>query len=128
MSRATKKPPKTDQDPGQYLPLLARQAAKRARRPATPLSRSEALAAAPWDAATMPAAWERAFREAYADELEALGVARPAAPSGPRGARGATKLVQCRLYLSEEEQAAQKALAEAAGLSWSTWARRKLST
>lgn len=72
------------EDPGQYLPLLARGAADRVRVPAKPLSRSEALAAAPWHH-TMPAAWETAFRAAYADRLEELGVALPAKPSGASG-------------------------------------------
>jgi len=110
------------------LPLLARAAADKARARKTPLSRSEALAAAPWDAATMPAAWERAFREAYADRLEELGVSLPAKRSGKGGAGGATELVQCKLYLSKAEQSAQQAIAKAAGVSWSTWARRKLAT
>lgn len=71
-------------DPGQYLPLLARSAADRARAPKTPLSRTQALSAAPWDK-SMPAAWESAFRAAYADRLEELGVSLPAKPSGASG-------------------------------------------
>jgi hypothetical protein len=110
------------------LPLLARAAADKVRARKTPLSRSEALSSAPWDAATMPPAWERAFREAYADRLEERGLAAPAAKSGVSGKSGATDLVQARLYLSEAEHEAQKAIAKAAGLSWSTWARRKLAT
>jgi hypothetical protein len=89
--------------------------------------RSEALAACPWDA-SMPAAWERETRAVYADRLVERGLALPAKAGGGSGASGATKLVQCRLYLSEQEQAAQQAAARAAGLSWSSWARRKLAT
>jgi hypothetical protein len=91
------------------------------------MTRGEALAATPWDAA-MPAAWERETRAAFADRLVERGIALPAAKSGVSGASGTTDLVQCKLYLSREEQAAQKATAKAAGLSWSTWARRKLAT
>lgn len=122
------KPRSSAGDPGQYLPLLARAAADRARARAHPLTRAAALAAAPWDSATMPAAWEMPFRTAYADRLEELGAALPAAPSGSRNEGGKTDLVQCRLYLSEQERDQQYALAKAAGVSWSTWARRKLAT
>jgi hypothetical protein len=76
----------------------------------------------------MPGAWESAFRAAYADRLEDLGVSLPAAKSGSSGAGGKTELVQAKLYLSKNEQRAQQATAKAAGLSWSTWARRKLAT
>jgi len=77
----------------------------------------------------MPAAWERAFREAYADELEARGAARPAARSGGKStSRGTTDLIECSVYLTGEEREATRALAKAANVSWSTWARRKLTT
>ena len=116
-------------DPGQYLPLLARAAADRVRAPKEPLTRSAALAAAPWDAESMPAAWERAFREAYADRLEELGAALPAKRGGASGTRGyATKLDRRLLSQTAQEFAEQDARAKAAGLPWSTWARRKLAT
>lgn len=118
--------PRSD-DPGQYLPLLAVAAANRVKARTEPLTRSEALAAAPW-APEMPAAWEQAFREAYADRLIARKLALPAKRSGTsRGAGGKTDLIQARLYLSKQEHDEQKAIADAAGLSWSNWARRKLS-
>ena len=47
--------------------------------------------------------------------------------SGRSGPSGKTELIQCKVYLSKSEQDVQKALANAAGLSWSTWARRKLA-
>jgi hypothetical protein len=113
-------------DPGQYLPALARAAADKMRARKTPMSRSAALAATPWDA-SMPPAWERETRAAFADRLVERGLALPAREGGASGASGTTDLVQCKLYLSKAEQAAQKATAKAAGLSWSTWARRKLA-
>ncbi len=121
--------PASDGDPGQYLPLLAVSAADRARRPKTPLSWSGALAAAPWGP-ELPAAWESAFREAYARRLVDLGSALPAKRSGGTSGTpgGATKLDRRLLSQSKEEFAAQDALADAAGVSWSTWARRKLAT
>lgn len=110
------------------LPQMARAAADKVRVPKTPLSRSQALASAPWDE-SFPPAWERAFRAAYADRLEERGVSLPAVTGrGSSGAGGETKLVECRVYLSKAEQAATKALAKADGVSWSTWARRKLAT
>ena len=72
-------------DPGQYLPLLAQGFADRFRAPREPLSRSAALAAAPWDA-SMPPARERQFREAFADRLEMRGLAKPARRGGSSGA------------------------------------------
>lgn len=74
----------TQSDPGVHLPSLARAFADRARAPKAPLSRSQALSAAPWDK-SMPPAWESAFRAAYADRLEELGVSLPAKPSGASG-------------------------------------------
>jgi len=114
-------------DPDQYLPLLARAAAERARRPTKPLTRSEALAAAPWSP-EMPAAWERAFRAAYADRLEELGRALPAKPSGTSGRSGVNLQARRTLRASEQEFADHDAKAKAAGLDWTTWARRKLAT
>lgn len=125
-----KKKPTPEGDPGQYLPLLAAGHADRARRPKTPLSWSQALAAAPWDH-TLPAAWESAFREAYARRLVELGSALPAKKAGTRsGTRGrqyATKLERRLLSQTQEEFDTQDVRAKAEGLSWSTWARRKLA-
>ena len=128
---AQKKRSAKSTDPGQYLPLLAVAAANRARMPKEPLTRSAALAAAPWPA-NAPPAWERAFRAAYADRLEERGAALPVRQSArdrtgaPPGAP--TKLDRRLLSQTTEEFAEQSATAEAAGLSWSTWARRKLAT
>lgn len=80
--RSTK--PSAGQDIGYMLPILARAAADKARARKTPLTRSAALAAAPWDG-SFPSAWETRFREAYADRLEELGCALPAKPSGASG-------------------------------------------
>lgn len=120
---------RNEPDPGQYLPLLARQAADRVRAQKRQLTRSEALAAAPWDK-SMPAAWERAFRAAYADRLEELGVSLAAAKSSKaRGTAGyVTKLDRRLLSQTSEEFAEQDRRAKAEGVSWSTWARRKLAT
>lgn len=114
--------------PAYLLPLLARQAADRRRKLRKPMSRSEALAEAPWDRPTMPAAWERPFREAYAARLEERGLALPAARSGSSGKGGATLLASRLLRQTAEEFGENDARAKAAGLSWSTWARRKLAT
>ena len=111
-------------DPGYMLPLLARAAAERRRKRKEPLSRSEALAEAPWDPETMPPAWERPFREAYADQLETRGLALPAARPGARSPGGATKLVSGEVLQTREEIEEQRALAKAAGISWSAWMRR----
>jgi len=83
-TRAAKRRPAPEGDPGQYLPLLAVSHADRARRPKEPLSWSEALAAAPWGP-ELPPAWERAFREAYARRLVELGSALPAKRGGVSG-------------------------------------------
>ena len=123
----TRRKPAPADDPGRYLPAIAIGHADRAKRPKGPLSWSDALAAAPWDP-SLPAAWEDAFRRAYAGRLVELGVAQRAGRTGvTSGPSGKTKLVQCRLYLSEMEQVTQKAAAAAQNLSWSTWARRKLA-
>lgn len=125
--RRPRAPKHAADDPAQYLPLLARTAADKVRVPKEPLTRSAALASAPWDE-SMPAAWEDEFRRAYADRLEELGVAAAAKRSGSRGPRGyETKLERRLLSQSAEEFAEQDERARAAGLSWSTWARRKLS-
>jgi hypothetical protein len=128
---ATKRRPVAPEgDPGQYLPLLAAGHADRTRRPKAPLSWSQALAAAPWDP-SLPAAWESAFREAYARRLVELGSALPAkragTRSGTRGRQYATTLERRLLSQTREEFDAQDARAKAEGLPWSTWARRKLA-
>ncbi len=117
----------TDGAAAEQLPLLARMAADNVRMPAKPLTRSQALAAAPWQP-QFPPAWERAFRAAYANRLEELGVSLPSAKSGKSGKGGKSDLQRMTLYLSAAEIEAQKRLARAAGESWSTWARRKLAT
>lgn len=115
-------------DIGSLLPQLATMAANKVRTRKTPLTWSEALAAAPWDAKTMPPAWEEPTRRAFAMRLVERGLATPAKAGGASGTAGyATKLDRCLLSQSREEFDAQKALAKAAGLSWSTWARRKLA-
>lgn len=72
-------------DLGSALPQLAVRAADKVRARKTPMTWSKALASAPWDAETMPPAWERAFREAYANRLEERGLASPARPAGRSG-------------------------------------------
>lgn len=118
---------KTAKDPEALL-AKARTAAKKFKLPAEPLSRAEAIAAAPWPASAPPA-WEKPFREAFADELESRGAAAAAKKSGASGTRGyGTNLMGRLLYQTREEFAEQSARAKAeGGLSWSTWARRKLS-
>lgn len=114
-------------DPGQYLPALARVAAERRRGRSVPLRWSEALAEAPWDTETMPPAWETEFRRAYAARLVERGLALPAARAGHSGKSGATQLERRKVSGTPEEFASQDARARAAGLPWATWARRKLS-
>jgi hypothetical protein len=114
-------------DPGQHLPALARALADKVRPSKTPLTRSEALAACPWDA-SMPAAWERETRAAYADRLEERGLALPAKAAGRSGSSGKNQLERRTFRQTPAEFASQDARAAAAGLSWSTWARRKLAT
>jgi hypothetical protein len=109
--------------PPEALPKLATAAAARRRAPAAPIGRREALAEAPWDAVTMPAGWEREFRALYADELERLGHAKPAAPSGRSGASGDGAPMRS-LRIPDDEWEAHKKAAEAEGLSVSTWLRR----
>jgi hypothetical protein len=108
--------------PELYLPALARAAADRRRKPRKPLTRSEALADAPWDD-SMPAGWKRAFQQAYADRLEERGLAVPAATSGPSGE---TTLPRIKVSLAVDELADVGRAAERAGLPVATWARREL--
>jgi hypothetical protein len=76
----------------------------------------------------MPAAWERETRAAYADRLEERGMALPARAGRVSGASGESRLERRTFRQTAAEFAAQDARAAAAGLSWSTWARRKLAT
>lgn len=83
------------------------------------------------DGKELEATCERRHGFGFVDEdgepLEVVAVfAR--ATSGPSGASGKTDLIQCRVYLSAAERDEQYARAKAEGLSWSTWARRKLAT
>lgn len=114
---------------GHVLPTMARAAADKVRMAKTRLTRSEALASAPWST-EFPSGWERAFRAAYADRLEERGIALPAKKSsGKTGTPGGeTNLMRRAIQQTEEEFAAQDATAKTQGLSWSTWARRKLTT
>jgi hypothetical protein len=122
-----KRKPHPSDDIGQQLPLLARAAADKRRVPKEPLSRSAALAEAPWSA-DMPPAWQRPFREAYADRLAERGLADGKARQGASSkAHGVTKLMRRQMQGTKEEFAEHDAKATAAGLSWSTWARRKLA-
>jgi hypothetical protein len=123
---AKKKQAKPAEDLGRLLPLMAVAAADKARKRKEPLSRSEALAAAPWDG-SFPPAWETAFREAYANRLQELGGATVRRPTGSTGSRGKLLLSRRLLSATKAEFAEQDAIAAAAGLSWSSWARRKLS-
>ena len=111
---------------GERLRQAAQIAAHKFRATAEPLSRSEARAAAPWDK-TMPAPWEYPFREYFADYLVERGIALPGRRGGASGASGVTKLDRRLLSQTSEEFAEQDAKAGALGLSWSAWARRKLS-
>lgn len=127
-SRSSGKTAPNAGDPGEDLARIARAAADKLPRPNEPLSRSAALASAPW-LPSMPPAWEREFRKAYADRLEELGAALPAKPSSSaRGSGGVTTLERRLLSQSSQEFRDQDAKAKAVGLSWSTWARRKLAT
>src|SRR5678816_3559428 len=116
-------------DVGSLLPKLAVAAASKVRVRKDPLAWSEALKSAPWNAEAMPAAWERAFREAYASRLVERGIAKPAKASGPSGKKsGKTLLAQRKVYATEEEFADQdRRMRAAGGTSWSDWARKKLS-
>lgn len=106
----------------------ARAAARELDRPDEPLGWAEAMALAPWPKAGPPA-FEREFRKAFAEGLVKRGIAKPAAKAGKKSGKPGTptKLMRRLLSATPEEFAAQDKLAEAAGLSWSTWARRDLS-
>jgi hypothetical protein len=119
--------PTRGKDPATTLIAKAQSAAKKFKLPDEPLSRSEAIAAAPWDTDNPPV-FERAFREAFADALEARGVAKAAKRSGKSGASGESLLERRTLRQTEQEFAEQDAKAKAAGVPWGTWVRRKLAT
>lgn len=109
--------------PPESLPKLAAAAAAKCK-PAEPLGRREALAKAPWDPRTMPAGWEREFRTLYADELERLGHAKPAAASGKSGRSGTTGHPVRTIRIPDDEWAAHEKAAAADGVNVSTWLRR----
>ena len=123
---ATKKT-RAKKDPADKLIAKAKAAANKFKLPEEPLSRSAALAAAPWDAANPPS-FEKAFREAFADTLEARGAALAAKRSGKSGASGLSLLERRTFRASEQEFADQDAKAAAANVNWNTWVRRKLAT
>jgi hypothetical protein len=104
-------------------------AARKRKKPGEPLMRSEALTEAPWED-HFPPAWERPFREAYADELANRGE-EFAAPKTKRKSTGKggnpSSLPRFQVGMTREEFEEQKAKAEKLGLKWSVWARRKLS-
>lgn len=112
----------------QYIPALARSEADRARKTKKPISWSAALNKAPWSD-TLPAAWEAGFRRSYAKRLVELGLALPAAKSGTTSGKGGrTDLKRLpSIYLSEAELASAKARARHAGLTLSSWVRRRIS-
>ena len=115
-------------DDGEKLLAKARAAAKKRKPLEEPLSRSAALAEAPWKEAYAPA-WERPFREAYADALAARGVAGGKARQGTSSkTSGVTVLKRRPMQATKQEFSEQDVKAKAAGLSWSAWARRKLLT
>ncbi len=124
---ATKKTRKSSKDPAEALPAKARAAAKKFKLPEEPLSRSEALAAAPWKGSSPPI-FEKVFRDAFADALEERGAARAPKPSGKSGASGLNLVGRRTFRASEQEFAEQDKRAEAAGVPWNTWVRRKLAT
>ena len=102
-------------------------AANRRKKPAETLTWSQALADADPPDSVGPA-WVSQYRKDYAARLVVRGYATKAAPSGSRGAGGTTDLRHRKVYQTQEEFDEQDALAEAAGLKWSSWARRKLGT
>jgi hypothetical protein len=110
-------------DPGRFLPALARAAADRRRSRREPLSWSEAIAEAPWDV-SMPAAWEAAFRRAYAQRLVERGLARAAAPSGSRSESGEHKHPMIPVRAPKVDQDRWRAKAAARGISYSDYVRR----
>jgi hypothetical protein len=121
------KKPTTRSDAAAALTARAAAAAKKYKLPSEPLSRSQALAAAPWKERD-PAVYEKAFREAFADALEARGAAIAAKRGGKSGASGVNLLGRRTFRASEQEFSAQDAQAKAAGVPWNTWVRRKLAT
>lgn len=119
--------PSPESAAGAYLSLLARGYADKARVPKATgkLTWTEALAKAPWSG-KLPAEQEEPFRRAYAERLVERGLALPVGRSRTSGPSGETDLERCIVYLSTEERDSTRALAKAAGVSWSAWARRKL--
>lgn len=102
-------------------------AAKDRKASKEPIAFREALEEAPWDP-ELPAAWESVFRQQYARALVKRGLALAPAKSGGSGTPGyETKLMRRPFSATEAEFAQQDERAAAAGLSWSAWARRKLS-
>lgn len=114
--------------PDATVSKLARAAASRRKAPTSSLSWSAALAEAPLPATLRPA-WETHFRREYAAQLVELGHAKKAGASSGRysGVGGTTSLSHRKVYQTELEFTEQDAQAKASGLTWSSWARRKLS-
>lgn len=112
------------------VPTAIRQQAVRAAdkraMPSELIRWSDALAEAP---TTLDGqAYEVEFRRIYAARLVTRGIAAKAHRAGKSsGPSGKTDLERKTVYLSRLEIVAQEAKAEKAALSWSTWARRKLS-
>jgi hypothetical protein len=105
-------------------------AANARKAPVEPLAWSEALAEAPVPKFTPPA-FEAVFRREYAAQLVKLEHAKKAAQAGrpgKSGKGGTTDLLRRTVYLTQDEIEDQDSQAGALGLSWSTWARRKLAT
>lgn len=130
LSAAEPMPPAPDSP--RALVARARAAAKAFARGEEPIGWTEALAAAPWPKRA-PAAFETDFRRAFAEALVKRGVAKAALQNhSPRVENRTwrereTKLKRRLLSATEAEFAEQDKRAAAAGLSWSTWARRKLA-
>lgn len=135
MPLATQEPPLSAPEPIEMaksvtLPALldrARAAAMKVERSDAKIGWKSAQALAPWPA-DAPAAFERPFRVAFAEVLVQRAVARPRVKSGtvPKTG-GATRLMRRLMSATPEEFAEQDRRAVAAGLSWSTWARRRLA-
>ena len=110
-----------------YLLNLARAAADKRRTVKETLTWRAALDEAPWSS-KLPAAWESAFRRAYAERLAERGIAAPAAKAGTTSGKGGKTELKGRLvYMTPDELTETAARAKAAGVPWSTWARRKLT-
>lgn len=106
----------------------AHRAADKRKKPADPLTWSEALADAPWEKEGLLLPWEDTYRRAYAMRLVERGLASEAAPTGrTSGPSGESTLARRTLRCSEEEFAEHDRRAAAAGIPWSTWVRRKLA-